>query len=374
MIAVYFGKDDFSAHEALDTLRDELNTDGMLADNTTRFDGASARHDELLAACQTVPLLGGHRLIVVHGLLAKFQTAARRPRRGRQGAKKQPDEPALGDWQPFVDALPALPESTALIFMDGELTAGNPLLQALRALKPDARIQQFNPLPQAEIAGWIVQRAPRYGVSLEARAVAALAALAGNNLWLLDSELQKLATYAGDRQVTEDDVRSLVSLARDPSVFAMADAVIEGRTRDATDLLQRLLVEGEAPQRLLAMVARQYRMLLLAKELLEQRVSGPEIAKRLGVQGFVIQRLLKQAPAYTVERLRQAYRRLLEADLSVKRGIYDDVTALDLLFFELAALAKPAATRPGDRPGYSRPRAGPGPAPSGAARGSGGRS
>jgi hypothetical protein len=133
-----------------------------------------------------------------------------------------------------------------------------------------------------------------------------------------------------------------------------------------TTNFQRLLAEGESAQRLLAMVTRQYRHLLLTKELLERRVRGPEISARLGVQGFVVQRLLKQAPAYTIDRLRQAYRRLLEADLSVKRGIYDDETALQLLLFELAALVRPGTTPPGGRPGYSRPRGGPGRAPSGA--------
>ena len=52
MIAVFFGKDDFSAHEALDALHSELDSDPSLeglADNTVRVDGASARPDELLA-------------------------------------------------------------------------------------------------------------------------------------------------------------------------------------------------------------------------------------------------------------------------------------------------------------------------------------
>ncbi len=367
MIAVFFGKDDFSSHEALSALAKELDSDGMLADNTVAVDGAGSRPGELLVLCQTVPFLGAHRLIVVRGLLARFEA----PVRGRRRRARKTD---LGPWQTFVDDLKQLPESTALVFLDGELRADNPLLQALRPLS-DTR--EFKPLPQGELAGWIRRRAERSGVALEARAIAALAGLVGNHLWTLDSEIQKLATYAGDRQVTEEDVRSLVSLAREPNVFAMADAVIEGRVRDAADLLQRLLADGEAPQRLLMLVARQYRLLILTKELLERRVRPPEISGRLQVQGFVIQRLLKQAPAYTIQRLRQAYRRLLEADLSVKRGVYDDETALQLLLFELAISAgthRPSgSTRQDDRPGYSRPHAGRGPTQQGAAMARSGR-
>jgi DNA polymerase-3 subunit delta len=363
MIVVFYGKDDFSSHEALDELRRELDSDGMLADNTVRLD-ANARPDELLAFCQTVPFLSSHRLIVVDRLLAKFENSGGRRRR------KTPDD-ALEQWQPFIEALPSLPETTALVFMEGDLSASNAFLQAL---KPHAKAREFKPLAQSDVAPWIVERAQRHGIALEARAVAALAQLVGNQLWTLDSELRKLATYADGRPVSEDDVRALVSLAREPSVFAMADAVIEGRLQDAEELLQRLLAEGEPAQRLLAMVARQYRLLLLTKELLDKRVRGPEISARLQVQGFVVQRLLKQAPAYTIDSLRQAYGKLIEADLSVKRGVYDDETALQLLFFELASLARPGATPRGGRPGYSRPPAGRAPARRGAARGSSGTS
>ncbi len=343
MIRVFFGKDDFSAHEALEALKSELDSDGMLADNTALVDGASARPDELRNLCLTVPFLGSHRLVVVHGLLDRFESGDRRRRRRAK-------EPELGPWEAFVSGLSALPETTVLVFVGGQLAPQNPLLQALR---PVAQVEEFKPLPQGELAGWITRRAQRYGVALEARAVAALVALVGNHLWTLDSELRKLAAYANGGKVTEADVRSLVSLAREPSVFAMADAVIEGRPRDAADLLRRLLSEGESAGRLLGTVARQYRLLLLTKELLERGVRGPELSARLQVQGFVAQRLLQQAPAYTVERLRRAYRQLLDADLGVKRGVFDEETALELLLFELAALAGPSPR--GGRPGYSRP-------------------
>lgn len=360
MIAVFFGKDDFTAHEALRSLTSELDSDGMLADNTVRVEGADARPAELLTACQTMPFLAAKRVIVVRGLLKRFETSGRRGRRRK-------DEEALGPWAGFVEGLAGLPETTVLVFIDGELRPQNPMLQALRPL---AQVQEFKALPQAELAGWINDRAKRYGVSIEARAVAALAGLVGSQLWTLDSEIQKLGLYAGERQVTEADVRSLVSLAREPSVFAMADAAIEGRARDAADLLERLFADGEPPQRLLALLVRQYRLLLLTKEMLGKGVRAPQISARLRVQGFVIQRLLKQATVYNIGQLRRAYRRLLEADLSIKRGIYDDQTALELLLFELATMAgaRGAATRPGGRPGYSRPPTGRAPSPPGAAR------
>lgn len=360
MISILFGKDGFTAKEALASIQSELNEDGMLADNTTTFDGAKVKPGELLAACQTIPFLGAHRLIVVGGLLRRFEAT-------RRGRKKQSKGPDVGIWDPLIEALPDLPETTTLVFLEPELRPQNALLKALRK---HAKVEEFKPLAQGQLGAWITDRAERFGAALDARAVASMAQLVGNDLWTLEAELRKLAVYAGDRQVTEADVRSMVSLAREPSVFAMADAVVEGRMRDAADLMQRLLADGESPLRLLSTIARQYRLLLLTKELLDQRVRPPEIIKKLGVQSFVMQRLMKQAPGYELPQLRQAYHLLIEADLSVKRGIHDDQTALQLLIFELAAQRRDhAPTQERGRPDYSRPPAGRGPAPSAAAQG-----
>ena len=361
MIAAFYGKDAFRAREALAELVREIDTDGM-ADNTTRVDGAAARPNELLALCQTIPFLSSKRLVIVQGLLARFDSAGGR---GRRGAPRKGRAADLGDWQPFVDGLAELPDTTVLVFLDGKIEAKNPLLAAL---PKGTRTQEFKPMPQGELAAWIVQRAPRYGLTLQPRATAALAGLVGNDLQVLDSELQKLAAYANGQPVTEEDVRALVSLARETTVFAMADAVVEGRAQDAATLLQRLLADGAAPQYLLSMIARQYRLLLLTKELLERRLRPAEIGTRLGLQNFAMQRLLQQAPGHTTERLQHAYRRLLEADLSIKRGVFDDQTALQLLAVELATLAR-ARPNPGAGRGYRRPPGGPAPARPTPARG-----
>ena len=368
MIKVIYGEDTFRVHEALEELRREIESGDALGGSSTELDGANVTPEELLNASLTMPLLGGRRLIIVRGLLGKFEVR-RRPKRSKvkakSGGNNDGDNNAspLGDWQAVVEALPDLPESTILALVDGKIGARNPLLAALGKA---ADVQQFVDLKKGELAGWIRERAELYGARLEGRAIAAMADLVGADLWAIDSELRKLATYAGDDAISEANVRSMVSQVREANAFALADAIVEGRGDQAIALFQRLLADGDAPLRLLALIARQYRLLIQARELLDQRLAPAEIADRLGVHGFVAQRILQQAPPYNAEQLRSGYRRLLEADLSIKRGIYNDETALELLIFELAN-ASPSRRR--GTPGYSRPQAGRGPAAARAARG-----
>jgi DNA polymerase-3 subunit delta len=362
MIKIFFGEDTFRSHEALEELRREVEAGDALGGVSTEIDGASAEPEELLNASQTMPLLGGQRLIIVRGLLGRFEG-----RRGSRRKKAKDDDQAtspLGDWQQVVDSLPSLPESTLLVFVDGKLGARNPMLTAVRK---SADVQQFDGLAKGELAGWIAERAELYGARLEGRATAAMADLIGGDLWTIDSELRKLATYADGSAVSEETVRELVSQVREANAFALADAIVEGRADAAIKLFQQRLADGDSPLRLLALIARQYRLIIQAKELQAQNVRPTEIGKRLGIHSFVAQRVLQQAPPYSIEQLRAAYARLLEADLSIKRGIYNDETALELLIFELATSL---ASRRSGRQGYNRPQAGQSRAPSAAATGS----
>ena len=63
-----------------------------------------------------------------------------------------------------------------------------------------------------------------------------------------------------------------------------------------------------------------------------------EIKKRLGLASdYTLTKALEQSKRYSMRRLEQVYRKLLETDLSIKRGIWKGELALDLLVAELCA-------------------------------------
>ena len=89
----------------------------------------------------------------------------------------------------------------------------------------------------------------------------------GGNLWTLSSEIEKLSLYCNGRRAEADDVRLLVPFANEVNVFNAVDAVMERRFPDALRSMRRLLEGGATGTYIVAMVARQVRLLLLTKEL-----------------------------------------------------------------------------------------------------------
>ncbi|MBC8429359.1 MAG: hypothetical protein H8D89_00120 [Dehalococcoidia bacterium] len=121
----------------------------------------------------------------------------------------------------------------------------------------------------------------------------------------------------------------------------MVDAILDFKAGIAEQLLEQLLQRGASPAYLLVMLSRQARMIVQAKELRRQRKSDVEIQNRLGLtSGFALRKTLEQAQRYPLERLKEVYHKLLEADLSIKTGKYEGGLVLNLLIAELCPQAK----------------------------------
>jgi DNA polymerase-3 subunit delta len=209
----------------------------------------------------------------------------------------------------------------------------NPLL---KKLSPLAEVRTFPLLKREALKAWIRQRVKKEGGNIRPQAVNLLAELIGGDLWAMDGEIQKLLLYSRERPISEDDVRQLVSHVQEASIFALVDAVAEGRTELAQRILHRLYDEGVAPTYILVMITRQFRLIAQAGDL-GKGLSRLQIQDRLGLKSsYSLDKTLGQAKLYDFEGVKRAYDKLLETDLAIKTGKYSDKLALELLVTELA--------------------------------------
>ena len=337
MLHIFYGSELLARRDALEQLKEGLDSDGSLATNTTYFDAARSSPQEVIAACNTVPFLGDHRLIIVDGLLAQAT------RRGRRADDDEEDEPPpdAGRWEPLVDYIRGMPPSSMLVLTDGSVTAKNALL---KKLGPLGDVKHFALPSERDLPGWVNAHAKKIGLKIDAPAVRLLAGLIGPDTWVLASELDKLCSFANGETVREYDVRELVSRANDQKGYFLSDAVVDGHGAKAARLLQELIDDGEPVQRLLATVAGRYRRIAVAKEMMERGAPGGEIARRVGVKpNFALDRLLEQASRNSWPTIRWAYGRIIQSELDVKRGLMDIRVALELVVQELASRKTRAA-------------------------------
>lgn len=329
MLYILSGQDDFSLSQSLEEIKRGIGDQELLATNTTVFDGWQVTPDQLRAVCETVPFLSEKRLVIVKGLLGRFE-----PKSKSSGQKKTTSATdRQNEYKSLVACINGIPDSTILVLVDGKLGGKNPLLKALSA---KATVKHFPLLRNTELHRWIQRRVKEEGGSISPQAVDLLARLVGNNLWIVKSEIDKLSLFASGRRIEEDDVNRVVSYTRQVNVFAMVDAILEFKVRLAEQALHQLLERGAPSAYLLVMLSRQVRMIVRAKELRKQGKPEAEIQNRLGLTSeFTLHKTLEQAGRHSLERLKEVYHKLLETDLSIKTGRYDGELALSMLIVEL---------------------------------------
>ena len=341
MFYILHGTEEFGRSEELASLRARLaaGDPAMAQLNTTTLEGKNLTLGELRHACDTIPFLSDRRLVVVHGLLSWL--VQRKGGKGAGASKSQ--EPASR--RSFLDELaaylPDLPPTTRLVFVEEEsLKASHPILKLahMQHKEGQAHVRQFKQPKEWDLPSWIQQHARDLGGDISWDASKEVAALAGNDLRLLDQEIDKLLLYAEGRQVTKTDVRALTSRAREPNVFRLVDCVGRREADKALRQLQHLLDEREPPLRLLGMLARQIRILIQVSELRAERMSQAELAKRLKLHPKVAPKIIAQAQNFTTRELEQAHALLVETDWMIKTGEMEGVLALDMLVVSLTRL------------------------------------
>jgi len=329
LLYILTGDDDFSLARSLEEIKRGIGDQSLLMANTTSLDGRQVTVDQLRTVCETVPFLAEKRLVIIQGLLGRFEPQSKPRRRKKTAPLTDKDS----EYKSFADCLSSVPDSTVLVLIDGRIKNNNPLL---KQLSPKAKVRSFLVLKDDRLRQWIKNEVAEQGASISPEAVDLLAKLVGGNLWIMTSEINKLALFTAGRRIEVEDIKAIVSSAQETNVFAMVDAILDFKAGVGEQLLEQLLQIGASPAYLLVMLSRQIRMIVQARELRRLGKPEAEIQNRLGLTSeFAWRKTLEQAQRYPLERLREAYNKLLETDLAIKTGKYEGGLALNLLIAEL---------------------------------------
>jgi len=330
LLYILYGKDDFSLQQELEEIKSKLGNQDMLAVNTSILDSQQLSLSQLRDACSAVPFLCSHRLVIVKDLLGRFESKSGSERRATRSRAKP--NSGLEEWLELAEYLKQMPSTTVLVLIDGEIRSNNRLLKALAS---QAKVTGFAPLGDRQLSDWIQGRVKQGGGTISPEAVKLLVGLVGADLWVMGSEIDKLLAYCSGQVISEDNVKQVTSYAREANIFNLVDAILEGRRKVAQQLLHRLLQEGASPSYVLAMITRQLRLIVMSKDFGKKK-SRTEVQDRVEpTSSYSLEKAARQARAYSLERIKNAYHKLLEADIAIKTGKYDGDLALDILVVEL---------------------------------------
>ena len=313
---LFYGPEGYIRKSALATMQKKLLMPGLESMNCTFMQSPTAQ--QIIENCETLPMMGDWRLVIVQGL-ALLESGK---------AKDEAQESAA-----LCDYLPRVPPTTCLVF---ECEAPDKRKKLCQALMKLTGAVSFDTLSDARLAQWMNQTLKPLGKKMDAQACAQLAFTSGRDLTMLHGELQKLAAYVGERAViTQEDIERVATHTAECTVFAMVDALVDGQAQQAFSLLSVLLESGEERLGVLALITRQYRQMMYAKDMMDSRMPQPQMMKALGVPSFALNKLMRRAGRRTMAQLREQLDLCVKTDYDIKRGAVREEAGLDRLMLAL---------------------------------------
>ncbi|MEW5868101.1 MAG: DNA polymerase III subunit delta [Chloroflexota bacterium] len=320
VVYLLHGDDEFAIAQYLAEFEVRLGDPATVAMNLTRLDGRTYNLEGLLSVAGAMPFLAKRRVVVLSYPLARLNSAPAR--------------------QKFLELLEKIPPTTALVLVEYSLLTDERdrrqgkihwLEKWAEGAGERVLVKAF-PLPKGALLGrWIQEQARRAGGQFTPQAADLLGSLVGGDPRLADQEIQKLLAYVNyQRAVDIDDVETLTADVGQGDIFAMVDALGNQDGRKALGMYHRLL-EQQDPISIFGMVVRQFRLLLLAREVLDGGGNKADVIRELKIHPFVADKLLGQVRRFDLHTLEMIYHRLLDLDEAIKTGEIPADLALDTL-------------------------------------------
>ena len=253
-----------------------------------------ATGEEAVAACNALGLFSdGGRLVIVEGV----------------ESWRAPDVEALEAY--LADASPGA--VLALWALEAPKSGSLAALVGGRG-----RVLSFDvPRPRSP-STWVAGEFKRLGLEVDADAARGLVEIVGDDVLVLTSEIEKIATWAAGARVGVREIESLAVPAREVEAWAVSDAW-GARDLPAAVAACDASLEQREPFSIAVSLASHVGRVRAARLLADEGLGTREVAKRLGLRSeYPARKALSHSENYSREELDAAIVRLAELDAAIK--------------------------------------------------------
>jgi DNA polymerase-3 subunit delta len=288
------GSDRPKIARALRRLRDRIGDDA-----TERLNARDASAEDVIASCNSMGLFGGERLVIVEEV-ERWKAA---------------------DVKEIAGYLATPAPATVLALVAEEIKADAALAKAVAKA---GQVLTFE-VPKRKLPEWVAEQFGRYGAKADADACRALVEMVGDDLDELQSEVDKLATWAAGEPVTLRDVEQMAAGRAETAIFSLTDAW--GR-RDVAGVLasaEAIMERSHRPRsgelmRMIASMVSHVGRVRRCQRLADQGIRPRDAAGQLKMHPFAAEKAFGQAANFSADELAYAIVRLSQLDAAAKGG------------------------------------------------------
>lgn len=269
-----------------------------------------------------------HRVVRIEGAMAS-------PSGGKRSTAKKNSA-----WASAIETLASMPESTWYIWLDEPVPKSDP---TLKEIAKHGTVETHEAPKGQALQRWIKEQVAERGSAANDAACSAMAERAGDDLWRLAQECEKVALWSDDRVATASDVALLVEGNTAESVFNAVDAIFDGNPARCARTVEDLLDSGQNAYYVLTMLQREARLMSTTRQMDDEGRDADEILHALQTRSeFVLRKTRQHARQLGRAGIDAWYEDLLAADRAIKTSA---MTAEQAVYWVIGALTTRLPTR-----------------------------
>ncbi len=342
------GPEDMTRHQVVEAITARFLDPSFADFDLDTVDASALDANRLLGAWRTLPLGSPRRVVIARNL----------------------EDAQAGEIGKLAEGIKQGSQKGCLI-LDSASETGREMNALVKAADAAGVVVNCQSPKPDDARVFLTETATAKGVKYEAAAAAELVRRIGPDLWMLSTETEKLANHVWPETVIRKaDVERLSPASPEDRIFAMIDAVCEGRQGAADSMLRDVFLAGDdirgTAHRTLAVLARHFRLLWQARVLRDSgftfrnpvdipadaadlMLDSPNLPDVLKRQTFLAGKYRSQSERFSIARLARAFEVLAETDLALKgraASVGDPQADMEMCLWRLGALAR-TAKRPG---------------------------
>jgi len=273
----FYGEDLFQAEQFIRDLQRALVSPDVQNISVERFVAGETGWRDIMDVARTIPFFFSpwRLLVVVIG----------------QNRKKEKDEDASDlsatEQQIIKEYFGSPTQKTVLVVLfTGKIRKTSSLYRLFSSLPKSAvNMRELKVLKGESLFAWVDEKLAVLGKRASSEAIDRLLEMTGNNLQQLDSELEKLVTYVGDKKLIDvADVNQLADWLRNYLDWELTASLERSDLEQALMILNKRFQEGDRPEHVLYNLVNFCRDLLAAKVWLGEKKDRKDIFRELKPQ------------------------------------------------------------------------------------------
>ena len=179
-------------------------------------------------------------------------------------------------------------------------------------------IEEYNEMKPADAIKWLLERAKKMNMKIQKDDMEMLYKQCGAKIGIVLQEMMKLETL--NMPINSDIISTFCIHLENEVIWNMLDFMHQKDYKHALEALKTLLINGESPLLIVAMLQREVRIILQIRAYIDDKLPENDMASVLQLHPFVLRKSITNAKKYSIDMIKQLYDTLLNIENGMKTG------------------------------------------------------